>query len=100
MKTGVMIAVLFMVLAVFSGTGRADSIVKGVVILISHDVYTIKTENNQGFGGSRESFVVEPKWTKKSGEIKLGQTVEAEVNINGTANWVKVVDDTAKPAGK
>jgi hypothetical protein len=100
MKTGVMIAVLFMVLAVFSGAGLADSIVKGKVILISHDVYTIKTESNQGFGGSRESFVVEPKWTKKSGEIKLGMTVEAEVNINGTANWVKVVDDTSSSKGK
>jgi len=100
MKRGVMFAALLMVLALYSGVGRADSIVKGKVILISHDVYTIKTESNQGFRGSRESFVVEPKWTKKSGEIKIGTMVEAEVNINGTANWVKAVDETDTPAAK
>lgn len=101
MKTGTMIAVLLVSLVSFSGVGMADSIVKGKVILISgisSDTYTIKTESNQGFDGSRETFYVDPKWTKKTGEIKVGTVVEAEVNINGTANWVKVMDETSKSA--
>lgn len=100
MKTGIMIAALLMGLVLFSGVGMADTIVKGKVILISgisNDTFTIKTESNQGFDGSRETFYVDPKWTKKTGEIKIGTVVEAEVNINGTANWVKVVDETHKP---
>jgi hypothetical protein len=83
--------------------GVADTIVKGKVILISglgSDMYTVKTQSNQGFDGSRETFYVDPKTTKKTGEIKVGTIVEAEVNINGTANWVRAVDDTTKPQGK
>jgi hypothetical protein len=101
MKTGVMIAALLMILISFSGVGMADTIVKGKVILISgisNDTYTIKTESNQGFDGSRETFYVDPKATKKTGEIKVGTTVEAEVNINGTANWVKSLDEAPKSA--
>lgn len=103
MKTGMMIAALLTGLVLFSGAGMADTIVKGKVILISgisNDTFTIKTESNQGFDGSRETFYVDPKWTKKTGEIKIGTVVEAEVNINGTANWVKVVDETHKPVTK
>jgi hypothetical protein len=99
MKTGMMIAALLMILVSFSGVGMADTIVKGKVILISgisNDTYTIKTESNQGFDGSRETFYVDPKSTKKTGEIKVGTTVEAEVNINGTANWVKSLDEAPK----
>ena len=103
MKIGVMIATLLMVFVSFSGVGVADSIFKGKVILISgisSDIYTIKTHSIQGFEGSRETFFVDPKITKKTGEIKVGTIVEVEVNINGTANWIKAVDDTNKPAGK
>ncbi len=103
MKAGVMTVALFMGLAVFSGVGVADTIVRGRVILISGigmDTYTIKTENEQGFVGSRETFYVDPKATQKTGEIKVGTMVEAEVNINGTANWVKTVGSANKPAIK
>jgi hypothetical protein len=99
MKRGVMFAALVIVLAVFSGVGVADTLVKGKVILISgisNDMYTIKTESDQGFDGSRETFYVDPKVTKKTGEIKVGTKVEAEVNINGTANWVKSLDEAPK----
>jgi len=100
MKIGMMIAALFMFLVSFSGVGLADTILKGKVILISgisNDTFTIKTMSNQGFDGSRETFYVDPKWTKKTGEIKIGTNVEAEVNINGTANWVKSLDEAPKP---
>lgn len=100
MKIGVMIATLLMVLVSFSGVGAADTIVRGTVILISSDMYTIKTESGQGFEGSRETFFVDPKMTQKTGEIKVGTMVEAGVNINGTANWVKAVDVTNKAAGQ
>lgn len=103
MKAGVMTVALFMGLAVFSGVGVADTIVRGRVIMISGigmDTYTIKTENGQGFVGSQETFYVDPKSTQKTGEIKVGTMVEAEVNINGTANWVKTVGSTNKPAIK
>lgn len=103
MKAGVMTVALFMVLAVFSGVGVADTIIKGRVIMISgigNDSYTIKTESEQGFESSRETVYVDPKSTKKTGEIKVGTRVEAEVNINGTANWIKAIDDTNKPAIK
>jgi hypothetical protein len=115
MKRGVMMAMLLVVLGVFSGVGEADTVVKGKVILISgirNDMYTVKTDSNQGFGGSRETFYVDPKATKKTGEIKVGTEVEAEINPNGTAYWIKAVDETKtgsknqaesqtkKPAGK
>ncbi|HUK57076.1 MAG TPA: hypothetical protein VLY20_10505 [Nitrospiria bacterium] len=97
MKKGVMVAMLFMLLTSFAGVGMADMLVKGTVILISgisSDMYTVKTENDQGFGGSRETFYVDPKMTKKTGEIKVGTEVEAEVNANGTAYWIKAVEAT------
>jgi hypothetical protein len=111
MKRGVMIAVLFAAFVSLSGVGLADMTVKGKVILISgisSDMYTVKTENNQGFGGSEETFYVDPKMTQKTGEIKVGTEVEAEVNPNGTAYWIKAVGETKneskteakKPAGK
>lgn len=111
MKSGAIIAMLLVVLGVFSGTGRADTIVKGKVILISgirNDMYTVKTDSHQGFRGSRETFYVDPKSTKKTGEIKVGTEVEAEINPNGTAYWIKALDEAnpepktqaKKPAGK
>jgi hypothetical protein len=102
MKSGVIMAILLVVLGVFSGTGRADTIVKGKVILISgisNDMYTVKTDSHQGFGGSRETFYVDPKSTKKTGEINVGTDVEAEINANGTAYWIKAVNE-AKPEPK
>ena len=97
MMEGARIAALLIVLVSFSGAGAADTIVRGTVILISSDMYTIKTESGQGFGGSRETFYVDPTLTKKTGEIKVGTIVEAEVGINGAANWVKAVEGTKKP---
>lgn len=92
MKIGVMAATLLFVLVSFSGVGMADTVVKGKVILISGGMYTIKTEAGQGFRGSRETFFVSPKTTEKTGDIKVGSIVEVEININGTASWVKVID--------
>jgi len=115
MKRGVMIAMSFVAFLSFSGVGLADMVIKGKVILISgisSDMYTVKTESSQGFGGSEETFYVDPKMTQKTGEIKVGTEVEAEVNPNGTAYWIKAVNATKnepkpepkaepkKPAGK
>jgi len=111
MKRTVMMALSFATFMSFSGLGLADTIIKGKVVLISgisSDMYTVKTDNAQGFGGSEETFYVDPKMTQKTGEIKVGTEVEAEVNINGTANWIKAMNETKnepkvepkKPAGK
>jgi hypothetical protein len=115
MKKGLMITMLFIGVMSVSGVGLADMVIKGKVILISginSDMYTVKTESNQGFGGSEETFYVDPKMTQKTGEIKVGTEVEAEVNPNGTAYWIKAVNATKnepktepkaepkKPAGK
>ena len=88
------------ILVSFSGVGVGDTVVRGKVILISSDMYTIKTQSIQGFEDSRETFYVDPKTTQKTGDIKVGTMVEAEVNINGTANWIRAVEDTKRPAGK
>lgn len=115
MKIGLVIAMSFVVFVSFSGVGLADMLIKGEVILISgisNDMYTVKTDNAQGFRGSEETFYVDPKMTKKTGEIKVGTEVEAEVNPNGTAYWIKAVNgaknepktepkaESKKPAGK
>jgi len=111
MKTSGVMAMAFAAVLSFSGVGLADMIIKGKVILISgisSDMYTVKTDNAQGFGGSEETFYVDPKMTQKTGEIKVGTDVEAEVNANGTAYWIKAVDamknepkaEPKKPAGK
>jgi hypothetical protein len=93
MKIGVMTAAILAGLIGLSGIGGAETIFRGKVILISHGMYTIKTDSDQGFAGSRETFVVDPKVTKQTGEIKLGTMVEAEVNPNGMAYWIKAVDE-------
>jgi len=111
MKTSGVMAMAFAAVLSFSSVGLADTIIKGKVILISgisSDMYTVKTDNSQGFGGSEETFYVDPKMTQKTGEIKVGTEVEAEVNPNGTAYWIKAVGETKnepkteakKPAGK
>lgn len=108
MLRGTRLALLIVISMIFTGVAFADTIVKGTVILISHDMYTVKTDGGQGFRGSRETFYVDPKTTKKTGEIKLGSKVEAEVNINGTAYWIKAVggaknvmkSEPKKPTGK
>jgi len=104
MKIGVIMAAVLAALIWLSGVGSADSIFRGTVILISNGMYTIKTDSDQGFAGSRETFVVDPKVTKQTGEIKLGTKVEAEVNPNGMAYWIKAIDEskngTKKSASK
>jgi len=96
MKNGVMSAILLCGFMAFSGVVLADMVIKGKVVLISgisNDMYTVKTDNSQGFGGSEETFYVDPKMTKKTGEIKVGTEVEVEVNPNGTAYWIKSLDE-------
>ena len=93
MKKGVMIATLFIVLIAFVGMGRAELvIIKGEIVDISGDMYTIKTESEQGFRGSRETIHVDPKTTEKSGEFAVGTKVQAEIDQNnGHAHWIKVL---------
>ena len=100
MKRGVMFSALLMVLVSFSSAGAADKVIRGKVILIGSDMYTIKTESAQGFESSRETFYIDSKRTIKTGDIKVGSVVEAEVNLNGTATWVKVIEESAKATGK
>ncbi len=69
--------------------GLAD-MVKGEITKIAGELVTIKTDK-----GERQVHI-DPKGTKKSGEIKVGAKVEADVTSTGHANSIKV-EDGMKP---
>jgi hypothetical protein len=95
MKRVVTMATLLLVLASFVGIGLAESeIITGELIDITGEMVTVKTESEQGFEGSRSTFHVDPKTTEKSGDLKIGMKVQAEVDQNGHAYWVKPLEKT------
>ncbi len=97
MKRGTMIATLLLVLGSFVSIGLAESdIVTGELVIIAGEMYTIKTESEQGFGSRRSTFHVDPKTTEKSGDLKIGMKVQAEVDQNGHAYWIKSLGKTKK----
>ena len=99
MKKVIMMATLLLALASFVGIGLAETeIITGelVDIDIAGEMYTIKTESEQGFRGSRSTFHVDPKTTKKSGDLEIGMKVQAEIDHNGHAHWIKPLEKTQK----
>ena len=98
MKKGTLLAILLFALALFSGLALAQGeIVIGELVAITGEMYTVKTQSDQGFVGSRSTFHVDPKSTEKSGKLEIGMVVQAEIDPNGHAAWVKQVEPIINP---
>jgi hypothetical protein len=94
------VPVLFL-LVMLPGLGWAQgSVVTGELIDITGELYTVKTKSDQGFDGARATFHVDPQTTEKSGDFKLGEILQAEIDPNGHAYWVKRKDAVIAPTGK
>ena len=96
MKNMVM-GVLFLA-GMLVSVGLAEAtIIQGEIILITGEMYTIKTESDQGFKGSKATIHIDPKTTEKSGDLKVGVMVQADVDVNGHAAWIKQMEEKAQP---
>lgn len=88
MKKSVLAAIA--VSLIWAGTALAGEMgnVSGEVTKVEGDMVTVKTAD----GGSK-SVHVDPKATKKEGDIKVGAHVTADVTSGGHANWIKEMKD-------
>ncbi len=79
---------------IWAGTALADAMgnVSGEVTKMDGEMVTIKAGD-----GSSKTFHVDPKGTKKEGDIKVGAKVTADVTKDNHANWIKEVK--GDPAG-
>jgi hypothetical protein len=75
---------------IWAGTALAGEMgnVSGEVTKVDGEMVTIKTDD-----GSSKSVHVDPKGTKKEGDIKVGAHVTADVTSGGHANWIKEKKD-------
>ncbi len=78
---------------ILAGTALAGEMgnVSGEVTKVDGEMVTIKMAD-----GSSKSVHVDPKGTKKEGDIKVGAKVSADVASSGHANWIKEVKDDHK----
>jgi len=91
-KKGVMVATLLFALIAFVGAGiAAGNKLNGTVVKIDGEMCTVKDDQ-----GKEHMIHVDPKTTKKTGDLKAGAKVEAEVDAKGHANWIKVAEDENK----
>ncbi len=88
MKIRTKIGVAAVALLLWTGLAMADvpGSIRGEVTKISGDMVTIKTTE-----GKMQSFHVDPKTTKKEGQVNVGAMVSADVNNSGHATSVKVI---------
>lgn len=72
----------------WAGTALADAMgnVAGEITKVDGEMVTIKVAD-----GSSKSVHVDPKGTKKEGDIKVGVHVTADVTPGNHANWIKEV---------
>lgn len=77
---------------IWAGTALAGDMgnVSGEVTKVDGEMVTIKMAD-----GSSKSVHVDPKGTKKEGDIKVGAKVSADVSSTGHANWIKAMTDGA-----
>lgn len=95
MKKGIMVATLLLALVAFVGVGMAGGDkLSGTVVKIDGEMCTVKDDK-----GKEHMIHVDPKTTKKTGELKAGAKVEAEVDSKGHASWIKVAEGESKPMG-
>ena len=98
MKKGAILAISLFALTLFSGLALAQGeIITGELVAITGEMYTVKTQSKQGFVGSRSTFHVDPKTTEKSGKLEIGMVVQAELDPNGFAYWVKQIEPIINP---
>ena len=97
-KVLVLIACLFLVVA-FVGVGLAgsemgakmDGNLSGEIVKISGEMVDVKDS-----AGKIHPIHIDPKTTKKTGELKVGVKVVADVNDMGHANSITVEQATKK----
>jgi len=88
MKRFVMMVLAVSLVWVGSALADAAGNVSGEVTKVEGEMLTIKAAD-----GTTKSVHVDPKGTKKEGEIKVGTHVTADVTSSGHANWIKEVKD-------
>lgn len=88
MKRFIMVVLAVSLVWVGSALAGAAGNVSGEVTKVEGDMVTIKAAD-----GTTKSVHVDPKGTKKEGEIKAGAQVTADVTSGGHANWIKEVKD-------
>ncbi len=88
MKRFVMMVLAVSLVWVGSALADAAGNVSGEVTKVEGEMVTIKAAD-----GTTKSVHVDPKGTKKEGEIKVGAKVTADVTSGGHANWIKEVKD-------
>jgi len=87
-----LIGCLFLVVA-FVGIGLAgsemgakmDGNLSGEIVKISGEMVTVKDSV-----GKEHPIHIDPKTTQRTGELKVGVRVVADINDMGHANWIKV----------
>lgn len=88
MKKGIIFGTLLLALVAFVGTGFAgNQTIDGSLVKIDGAMYTVKNDK-----GDEKTIHVDPKSTKKTGDLKTGTKVQAEVDSSGHALWIKVVE--------
>ena len=80
-----LIGVFVMVLAL-AGVGLAGKTITGEIVKINGEMVSVKEDNT----GKVEQIHVDPKATKKVGELKEGAKVTAQVDDRGHAQSVEV----------
>lgn len=83
-KISGLIGVFVMVLAL-AGIGFAGSTVSGEIVKIDGEMVSIKDNS-----GKVQQVHVDPKATKKTGDLKEGAKVTAQVNDKGHADSIEV----------
>ena len=75
---------------IWAGTALAGEMgnVSGEVTKVEGEMVTVKTAD-----GTSKSVHIDPKTTKKEGDIKVGAKVSADVASSGHANWIKEMKD-------
>lgn len=79
-----LIGVFVMVLAM-AGVGFAGKAITGEIVKIDGEMISIKDDT-----GKVQQVHVDPKATKKTGELKQGAKVTAQVNDQGHAESIEV----------
>ena len=88
MKKGILFATLLFAVFAFVGTGIAGgNKISGDLVNIDGAMYTVKDKTDK-----EHTIHVDPKSTKKTGDLKTGVMVEAEVDSSGHALWIKVME--------
>ena len=86
MKKVVLAAVAVSLMWAGAALAGAMGNVSGEVTKMDGEMVTIKAAD-----GSAKTFHVDPKGTKKEGDIKVGAKVTADVTKDNHANWIKEV---------